>query len=137
MPFNKGQSGNPAGRPKGARDKRTLLFDELAPYGGQLIAKAVALALEGDPAMIRLCLDKLIGNCKPSEPSDHLPDFAGSLSDKGEKVLDAIAAGTLTPAEGQDLLSAITNQARILETDELLRRIEVLEHAAHRTTQAA
>ena len=29
MPFQKGQSGNPAGRPRGSRNRSTILFENL------------------------------------------------------------------------------------------------------------
>ncbi|CAJ0691643.1 hypothetical protein KXR69_16090 [Ralstonia holmesii] len=48
MAFQKGQSGNPAGKPKGAKDKRTALRELLQPHAEQLVQKAVKLALDGD-----------------------------------------------------------------------------------------
>lgn len=63
--FVKGVSGNPGGRPKGSRNKITLLKESLelqlreqaAPDIGKVLQKAVELALEGDRTMIKLLLE--------------------------------------------------------------------------------
>src|SRR6187551_3264138 len=55
-PFAKGQSGSPAGRPRGSINRSTraaqLLLDDEATA---LSRKAVELALAGDPTALRLC----------------------------------------------------------------------------------
>ena len=60
MTFERGQSGNPTGRPPGTKDKRTALRELLEPHAPALIEKAVSLALEGDITAIKICLDRLI-----------------------------------------------------------------------------
>jgi hypothetical protein len=56
-----GVSGNRAGKPKGARHKATLAAESLLE--GEALAlsrKAVELALKGDVAALRLCLDRIV-----------------------------------------------------------------------------
>lgn len=63
--FPKGVSGNPEGRPKGSKNQITLLKQSLelqlreqaAPDLGKVLEKAIELALEGNPAMIKLLLE--------------------------------------------------------------------------------
>jgi len=66
--FKKGESGNPAGRPKGTKDRRTELRGLLEPHAEELVAKAVELALAGDVTALRICMDRLIPIAKPTEP---------------------------------------------------------------------
>ena len=58
--FQKGQSGNPAGRPKGARHKVTIAVKELLEGEAEAITrKAIEMAKAGDTVALRLCLDRL------------------------------------------------------------------------------
>ena len=60
MPFEKGESGNPAGRPRGARNRATLLMQNLLADDAEAIGrKAIEMAIAGDLAAIRLCMDRL------------------------------------------------------------------------------
>jgi len=42
-------------------------------------------------------------------------------------ILDSAANGDITPSEAQHLMNAISSQARIIEVDELERRVAELE----------
>lgn len=64
--FMKGQSGNPAGRPKGIPDKRTQMRELFEPHAEALIDKAVQLALAGDTTALRMCLERIIPPMKAS-----------------------------------------------------------------------
>src|SRR5262245_61104396 len=60
-PFKPGKSGNPLGRPKGARNKTTLAVEALLDEeGAALTRKAVEKALEGDITALRFCLDRVL-----------------------------------------------------------------------------
>jgi hypothetical protein len=60
-----GQSGNPAGRPKGIKNRITILQQELElqlreqaqPRIAEVLDKAIEMALDGDRAMIKLLLE--------------------------------------------------------------------------------
>jgi len=60
MPFQPGQSGNPAGRPRGSRNKATIIAEQLLDdSAGELTTAAIKRATEGDPAALRACLDRI------------------------------------------------------------------------------
>ena len=60
MTFQKGQSGNPAGRPPGARGKATLFAEALSAGDAQEIVRtAIDKAKQGDMAAVRFCLDRI------------------------------------------------------------------------------
>jgi hypothetical protein len=56
--FKPGQSGNPAGKPRGSRNRTTLAVEALLDGEAEtLTRKAIELAKAGDLAALRVCLD--------------------------------------------------------------------------------
>lgn len=136
MTFRKGESGNPGGRPKGIRDKRLRYRELLAPHAEALINKAVELAKGGDVQALRLCLERV---CAPIRARDEAVEFDlpanGGMTDTGHAILQAAAAGQLLSGQAQQLLAALASQAKLIETDELTRRIEALERQSNPTSR--
>lgn len=58
--FKKGVSGNPAGRPKGAKNKSTQFMELLEADIPDLVAVLRKKSLDGDMNAMRLLLDRLI-----------------------------------------------------------------------------
>jgi hypothetical protein len=57
----KGQSGNPNGRPVGARNKATETAELLLDGETEALTKmAIELALDGNPTALKLCLERII-----------------------------------------------------------------------------
>ena len=61
MKFQPGHSGNPAGRPPGARNKKTLALE--AAYEAkaeEAVNDIMERAKSGDPASMRLCMERAV-----------------------------------------------------------------------------
>ena len=62
--FQPGQSGNPAGRRRGSRNKATLAAATLVDREALgLTRRAVEAALAGDMLAMKLCLERLLPRC--------------------------------------------------------------------------
>ncbi len=125
--FKPGVSGNPKGRPKGARDKRTELRSLLEPHAKDLVEKVVELAKGGDTTAIRLCLERLIPPIRAQDQSITLDGMNGGLTAQGKKIILAMGNGELSPSDASTMLQALASQARLSEVDELERRVSELE----------
>jgi hypothetical protein len=123
--FRPGQSGNPRGRPRGsgiAAHVRQSLHGDLP----EVLQAIVDAAKKGDMAAAKLLLDRVVPTLKPVDLPVVLPEDE-RLSDQGRSVLQAAASGSLSPEQADRLLSAIARQSRVVEVDEIVRRLEVLE----------
>jgi hypothetical protein len=130
MPFEKGESGNPAGRPRGSRNRATLLMESLLADDAEAIGrKAIEMAKQGDMAAIRLCMDRLAPARKGEPVAFDLPPLdkpADSVAAAAE-IVAAVAAGELTPAEAAELAKVIDVYVRAIATkgfDERLTKLE-------------
>lgn len=128
--FKKGQSGNPAGKPKGARHKTTLAVQALLDGEAEaLTRKAVDLALAGDIAALRLCLERIAPARKDTPVSIDLPEIASTLSasEAIAAVLYAVAKGNITPSEGSEIAKLVDCYIRTIETHDFNKRLAELE----------
>jgi hypothetical protein len=123
--FTKGQSGNPAGKPPGSKDKRTELRGLLLPHSAKLIAKAVDMGLKGDQQMIRLCIDRLLPPLKPISEPISIETSGTDVTTLAAEVFRAATAGELALDEAAALTSMLLNRARIADVDEANRNIEM------------
>src|SRR5712672_897935 len=102
MPFQPGQSGNPDGRPRGARNRRTIALENLMEGEADAIArKAIEMAKEGHMAAIRLIIDRLAPACKDRPVAFELPPLTkpADAVAAAAQIAAAVAAGDLTPSE--------------------------------------
>jgi hypothetical protein len=142
MLFQKGQSGNPAGRPRGSRNRSKILFqDRLDADVEEIADKVVALAKAGDIAAIRLCVDRLLPVRKGDPIEFELPPFetAADIVRAAASMAAAVSAGDLTPAEAADLAKVLDMYVRALETagfEERLARLERARQSARGSTTA-
>jgi Family of unknown function (DUF5681) len=95
MAFSKGQSGNPAGKPPGARHRATMAAEALLDGEVQaLTRKAIERALEGDGVALRLCLERCRrGRADRNRTRPAGPAAEASLESKPRVVLSLEASG--------------------------------------------
>jgi hypothetical protein len=122
-----GQSGNPNGRPPGSSEAGKLRADIEKKVPG-IVAKLVEQAKEGDVQAARLLLERVLPPLRATEqPVPVQVPADASLTDQGRAVLQAAAGGVLTSSQASQLMAGLSSLARLVESDELARRVAALE----------
>ncbi len=117
-------------RPKGTRNATTLALETL--LDGQATAltqKAIDLALAGDMAALRICLDRILPPRKDRPVAFDFPAIttAAEAATTMSAILAAVAGGEITPAEASEIAKLVDSYVRAVEATELAARIERLE----------
>ena len=128
--FEKGVSGNPAGRPAGSRNNATLACEAL--LGGQaeaLTQKAVDMALAGDTVALKLCLERIYPARRDRPVTFALPPISSprDAADIAAAIAEAVAAGHVTPSEAAEFGKVIEIYIKAYQTAELDDRIAGVE----------
>src|SRR6516164_9409204 len=100
--WQKGVSGNPAGRARGSRHKVTLAVEALLDgQAEKLTKKAIERALKGDDVALRLCLERICPPRRDRPITFELPTIEGAhdLSKAAIALLQSVAGGNTTPEE--------------------------------------
>lgn len=127
MVFKAGQSGNPSGRPKGTgkADKLRQAIEADVP---DIITAMVDQAKDGDTSAAKLLLDRVIPALKPQAVAAPISGLNGiTLSAQGKAIIDAMGAGQLAPEQAQAMLAGLASLSKIIEADEIERRLTELE----------
>ena len=118
MRFQPGQSGNPAGRPPGSLNKKTLEAQALlAERAEEIVTNLMDRAMEGHGTAMRLCMDRLVPTGRNRPVAIELPVI--KTPEDAELALtvvtDELAAGKLTIAEASALITLIDRMLRLAE----------------------
>lgn len=80
----------------------------------------------GDTSAAKLLLDPALPALRPVDQPAPLALSEG-LGQPGMEILAALGSGEITPDQGSKLLLALSALGHVLETDDLVKRIEALE----------
>ena len=120
MKFQKGQSGNPAGRKPGL-SKIGKIRQGLEAHLPEILEALTAQAKAGDPAAAKLLLDR----CLPAlRPETRQPTPAPTDPDA---ILAATESGAIGVDQAQILMGLAAQRLKIAADQELLERVEKLE----------
>lgn len=125
--WQKGESGNRQGRPKGVPNPQARLREAIGEHVPEIIAMLVHQAKGGDVGAARLLLERVLPPMKATEPPQAFTMPDGTLSEQARAVVASVASGELAVGAGSQLLGGLAQLARIVESDELTKRIEALE----------
>lgn len=118
------------GRAAGSRNQATIALQELLDDAGKSLTRhCIAMAYDGDPTALKLCMERLIPPRKDRPVLLRLPKInsAAEVSKATAAVLQAVAGGEITPDEGQAVNSIIETRRRAIETAEFESRLAALE----------
>ena len=130
--FSKGQSGNPAGKPKGARNRTTLAVEALMEGDAEAITrKAIEAALAGDMVAIRMVLDRIAPGPKDRAVPFDMPELKAPADAPLiiSALLKAVALGDLAPSEAEAVAKLVEFYRRSVETANIEARLKLVEDA--------
>jgi hypothetical protein len=110
------QSGNPAGRPVGSRNKQTLAAEAaLFAHAQELVENLVARAQRGEPAAMRIAMDRILPTGRGRPLPIELPPVRSAEDAQAAVgvIMDALKAGALSAREGADLINVVTALTRL------------------------
>jgi septal ring-binding cell division protein DamX len=130
VPFQKGQSGNPAGRQLGSRNRTTEMVEQLLEAEATAISrKVIDLALEGNPAMLKLCLERIA----PVRKGRSVPLPLGSIKSASDRaaaqalIVEAMAESRIAPEEAAAAAKVLDAAGAAFEAADHESRIAALE----------
>jgi Family of unknown function (DUF5681) len=130
MTFIPGQSGNPAGRPRGSRNKKTLMLEALLDEESEaLMRRVIGLAKMGDDVAMRLVFARMLPPRRDRPVPLELPRIESEADARraAADVMEALGAGEITPQEGEQVLRVVAGAAMVMQSSDMGERIRWLQ----------
>ena len=126
MTFKPGQSGNPAGRAVGSRNKKTLAAEaRLFEHAQELVDDLVRRAKAGEPAAMRLAMERILPTGRGRPLPIELPPVRSTEDAQvaAGVIMDALKQGALSAREAVDLINVVGALTRLTGTIELIKKV--------------
>lgn len=135
--FKKGKSGNPRGKPKGARHKASMMAEML--FENEIAAvchQVIEQAKEGNMQAAKIILDRLLPPRKDRPINFKLPfiqDIADAL-EASRLICHAVGNGEITPLEGESLSKIVEIQTKNIDLFDIGTRLQAIEKHMNQKT---
>lgn len=128
--FKRGQSGNPNGKPKGAKNKSTLAAEAFLEGSLERICRRIEdEAINGNMQAAKMVLERFLPPRKDRLIRLDLPEIKTyeDILSASTLIISAICKGEISPYEGEALSKTIDLHSKILEANEHECRLQALE----------
>jgi hypothetical protein len=128
--FKLGQSDNPKGKPRGAKNHATKLAEKLIDNQCEsLVQKSVEMALNGDMQALKLLEERLIPARKYRPVKLDLPKIqsAQDIINVMGLIVENVGKGELEPEQAKALATILEINGKSIETAEIEERLLALE----------
>ena len=125
MAFEKGKSGNPKGRPSG-KTAAAQLRKAIEEEASDIIKILVKQAKSGNIQAAKVLLDRTVPSLKSQALPVSIP-IGETLPEIGSNVVAATMGGSIPPDIGAALITALSNQSKLVEMEEMCQRLARIE----------
>lgn len=134
-PFVKGESGNPAGRPLGSRNRATLMTEALLDdEAGDVTRSTIDTAKAGKALSQKVCMERLVPPRRERFVPFEMPPIRrpADIAPAMGAVMAALAAGEITPGEAERISHTALAWMRAVEIGDLAVRLQELQERYER-----
>jgi hypothetical protein len=127
MKFQPGQSGNPAGRPPGSLNKKTIALEEVfIERADEVLNQIIDRAKDGEKTAMRLCMERISAPKRERPVAVELPVIESPADARKAiaVVTTELAEGSLTITEATRLIALIDRTLRLVERIGEMERAE-------------
>ena len=118
------------GRPRGSRNKKTLIARQLLDeHADSILRKAMLTGLQGDSPMLQALLSYILPRPKDTPLKTEVLQTATAkeLSQSMDVILKRACDGQITLTQAQQLAALIEARRQLLQTEEFETRLAILE----------
>lgn len=129
--FVPGVSGNPAGREKGSKNKRTLLREELEAHGAELAQAIKRKALDGDSSCMSMWLARLEPPLRSTSARSSIEDFDpdAPVTEQSKQIITAAMRGDIDIDTAKELFNLLSMFVGLKDVESFLAELRKLKQA--------